>query len=102
MKKRIKHCVKYHVSELAGLLDGQSVLIKGQILKLRKMKTKNGDGIACSMLEDSTGCCEIVLFPNAFTKCSDLLENNKMVVVKGAVQIGESDLKIMVEDIFEE
>jgi len=51
------------------------------------------------VLEDMTSSVEVIVFPNAFAECSDLLDKEEPVIVFGQVQHGERGAKVVAEAI---
>ena len=78
-----------HINELGSSRDGQEVTIGGMITKVRYSVTKNGRNagakMAILMLQDLTGNCEVVLFPESLQKNELVVEPDKIVFVRGKV-----------------
>ncbi|OHB55572.1 MAG: DNA polymerase III subunit alpha [Planctomycetes bacterium GWF2_50_10] len=78
-----------HVAELGQSRDGQEVIIGGMITKIRNSVTKTGRSAGSKMavfiLQDLTGTCEVVLFPESLAKNEMALELDRIVFVRGKV-----------------
>src|SRR5690606_21158000 len=74
-------------------------LVGGIVTALRLVKTKKGDRMAAFMLEDLTGTIEVVAFPEAYRTYGHLLENDRMVLVKGKVERADESGKILAAEI---
>ena len=75
------------------------VLVGGIVTALRLVKTKKGDRMAAFMLEDLGGTIEVVAFPEAFRTYGHLLENDRMVLVKGKLERSDDSGKILASEI---
>ncbi len=75
--------------------------VLGIIIELREIITRKGTRMAFGKLEDLTGSCEIVIFPDTFSKIEFQLKGDGPVVINGALEADESGqtIKIVVEDI---
>jgi DNA polymerase-3 subunit alpha len=80
--------------------DGQAVRVGGLIQQYKEHISKKGDRMAFTVLEDMSSSVEVIVFPNTFARCSDLLGSDKPLVVLGTVQQGERGAKIIAEDIY--
>lgn len=77
----------------------QKVIVSGLITELKEMITKKGTRMAFAKLEDLTGTCELVVFPDAFSQHGTLLREERPVLITGGVEVNEGSAKIMVENI---
>lgn len=93
--------LKIKINRLANIEYGQKVEIKGLIRAIKWLKTRSGDDMAFFKFEDVSGICEVILFPDVYSKCSEILGNNNMVVVRGNAQGEEKDPKIIAENVYE-
>lgn len=92
----------YYQEELQGMRikDGTKVTLGGIIADKSIKYTKNNQAMAFVTLEDLTGSVECVLFPKTYAKCSQLIEIDNKVLIKGRVDAGdEQDGKLLVEDV---
>lgn len=88
------------ISELAGLRDSQEILIGGLIKKVKITVTrKKAEKMAIVTLEDLNSSVEMLVFPTAYKKVSELVKEDNMVFVKGKISLKEESPKIMVDDI---
>jgi len=93
---RVADCT---VQALSTKEDKSLVKIAGVVGELKLKRTKKGDRMAVFQLEDLTGSMEVVLFPEAFARCSALLKGDDPILVCGPVEIGESSTKIIAQEI---
>ncbi len=105
--ERIKDIVTVTTEELAhseeeGLTkDGMTVTIAGIITAKRTLVTKKNNMMAFVQVEDLYGALEIVVFPNIFERHKELLQEDKIIVIKGTVNCKEEEEpKILADKIF--
>ncbi|MDW7771821.1 MAG: DNA polymerase III subunit alpha [Desulfobulbaceae bacterium] len=87
------------IEKLDNWNEGKPVRIGGLFQSFREHKSKKGDRMAFTVLEDMTSKVEVIVFPNTFNTCSHLLSTDEPVVVVGQVQHGERGPKIIAETI---
>jgi DNA polymerase-3 subunit alpha len=76
------------------------VMVAGLISELRELITKKGTRMAFAKIEDLTGACELVIFPDAYAKNELACRDEKPVLIAGALEGEEGgNPKIMVETI---
>lgn len=75
-------------------------VVCGMLQGRKDIVTKKGDRMSFVQLEDSTSTAEMVIFPKAFTKVEQWLDNYNVFVVKGFVDAESSrKCKIKVQDM---
>jgi DNA polymerase-3 subunit alpha len=81
--------------------DGMNVTVAGIISGMRTLITKKNNIMAFVQIEDLYGEIELVVFPNVYERHRDLLEEDRIIVVKGVVNCKEEEApKILVDKIF--
>jgi DNA polymerase-3 subunit alpha len=76
------------------------VLTGGIIVGLKVLKSKKGDFYAQGMLEDMTGACDLLVFPEAYKRLAEKLKMDVPVLVKGGVRVEEgANPKITVNEL---
>jgi DNA polymerase-3 subunit alpha len=86
-------------AQLAGLTEGQATRIGGILTKVQLKTTKTGKPMAVATLEDLDGSVEILVFSEAYQKCSAQLRNDAAVFVRGAVTLKEEKPKIYADEV---
>lgn len=82
--------------------DGKEVTMCGLITNVKRIFTKNNRQMAFSDFEDMYGSIETVFFPNVYEKQSGLISSEKVVELRGKINIKENEKpKILVEKIKE-
>ncbi|XOF35060.1 MAG: DNA polymerase III subunit alpha [Candidatus Electrothrix sp. YB6] len=88
------------IEALENWRDGQPVRVGGLIQRYKEHKSKKGDLMAFTVLEDMTSSVEVIVFPEAFTRCSHLLGSEAPLIVLGSIQQSERGAKIIAEEIY--
>ncbi len=95
----IETICEYSIADLEELSEGHPVRIGGLIRSCKQLKSKNGDPMAFVTLEDIINTVEVLVFPNAFADCYQVLNTTDPVIVSGSVQKTERGPKIVAETI---
>jgi DNA polymerase III subunit alpha len=91
--------------ELERRRDGDVVTVGGIVSGLKQVTTKRGEPMVFATLEDLTGSAEVVVFNSTYAASRELLEEDRVLVVKGRVdhkQAGETKLVAMEVRAFEQ
>ena len=78
-------------------IDNETYILGGLICDITYKITKSNQNMAFIKIEDLVGTVEVIVFPNAYTKCKDLLEMDRKVYVKGRAQTSEDGGKLILE-----
>ncbi|MCI9439542.1 MAG: DNA polymerase III subunit alpha [Lachnospiraceae bacterium] len=82
------------------IADGTRATMGGILEKITIKNTRNRKSMAFLTLEDPTGTTEVLMFPGAYEKYSDILEEGGMYFVQGAVKLEDGkDAKLSLESI---
>ncbi len=82
--------------------DGQIVKIAGIINSVKKKYTKSNKIMAFVAIEDLYGQVETIVFENCYQNCSELLMNDKIILLEGRLSIREDEAtKIVASKITE-
>ncbi len=79
--------------------NGAAVRIGGLIRGSKIIKTKRGDLMAFTTIEDLHGAVEATVFSRVYTSVSDLLVEDNLVFIQGQVQKDEQSVKILAEKV---
>jgi DNA polymerase-3 subunit alpha len=83
------------LSDLERRRDGEFVTVGGIVSGLKEVTTKRGEPMVFVTLDDPTGSAEVVVFNSTYAVARELLEADRILVVKGRVdhkQAGETKL----------
>ncbi len=75
------------------------VIVAGLITDLRELITKKGTRMAFGKVEDLSGACELVIFPDAFAKFEEQLRDERPMLIGGGLEVEEGSAKIMVDNV---
>ena len=89
-------------TDIAGaekLRDGEVVRIGGLLAGYKEHKSKKGERMAFTVLEDMSSSIEVIVFPSTFAECAALLTSDQPLIVLGTVQQGERGAKIVAQEV---
>jgi DNA polymerase III subunit alpha len=71
----------------------------GVVSALRLRNTKKGDRYGSFNLEDKTGFIEVIVWPETFKKCAELLGTDDPIYVKGKMEVGEDRVQVIANEV---
>ncbi len=74
---------------LRSLEDDAPVTVAGTVTGARRAMTRAGGQILIAQLEDTTGSCEVVVFPKLYPQVQQLFESDRILVVRGRMRVRE-------------
>ncbi len=83
------------LTDLERRRDGEFVTVGGIVSSIKQLTTKRGEPMVFVTLDDPTGSAEVVVFNSTYATARELLEADRILVVKGRVdhkQAGETKL----------
>jgi len=89
-------------TDIAGaekLREGQVVRLGGLLAGYKEHKSKKGERMAFTVLEDMSSSIEVIVFPSTFAEYAHLLTSDRPLIVLGTVQQGERGTKIVAQEI---
>ena len=78
--------------------DGQTVIVAGMITGKKTLVTKNGKLMAFVDVEDMYGAVEVVVFPNVYERCLQDVEEDRVVAIRGKVDVKEEEAPKLLAD----
>ncbi len=87
------------IAELADAEDGSMVTVGGVVTGLQRKWTRKGDLMAVLVLEDLTDSVETMVFPRTFADYGHLLEDDRIVVIRGRADGRDDQPKLMAQSI---
>jgi len=94
-----------HSDTLNTMTANSEVIIGGIITRVRFCVTKNGRGAGARMamftLEDLNGTVDGVIFPDALAQYDELMQNDRMVFLRGNVDFRREDPSIRVNAVYD-
>ncbi|MDO8282234.1 MAG: DNA polymerase III subunit alpha [Thermodesulfovibrionia bacterium] len=79
--------------------DKEDVNICGIVQSIKKITTKKGDMMAALTIEDMYGTAEAVVFPDIYTKCSELLSQEEPIVIAGHIDKSDKGVKVIAKEV---
>lgn len=95
----INRLIDTNIDKLDSWPDGQAVRLGGLIQQVKEHKSRKGERMAFTVLEDMTSSVEVIVFPSTFADCSHLIGGEEPLIVLGTVQQGERGAKIIAQSI---
>ncbi|MCI0714007.1 MAG: DNA polymerase III subunit alpha [Chloroflexi bacterium] len=89
----------HEIREAGAVLNSQSVIIAGLVTSIRTIITKNGDSMAILQVEDIGGKIECVMFPRIWGTFRDLVEEDRVLVIRGKAEDRQSEMQIIVDSV---
>ena len=71
----------------------------GVVSALRLRNTKKGDRYGNFNLEDKTGFIEVIVWPETYKKCAELLGADDPIYVKGKMEVGEDRMQVIANEV---
>ncbi|HEX6261515.1 MAG TPA: DNA polymerase III subunit alpha, partial [Actinomycetota bacterium] len=99
VRERLEAQTDVDTSALVSLGDGDVVTVGGIIGSANRRFTKKGEPYAILRLEDLVGGVQVVAFPSVFEKVTDLLAPDRIVLVKGRVDLRGRELQLVAVEI---
>lgn len=90
------------IEDLEEVERGEDVVVAGVITELKVKRTKNGDYMAGFNLVDRTGIIEAIVFPGTYEEFNQLLEEDRVIVIKGFVEedLETETLKFICKELY--
>jgi DNA polymerase-3 subunit alpha len=99
-ERKLRDLGTVETTRLAELPSQQEVTTAGILVAVRTARSKRGEIYATATLEDLKGGIELLVFPEAHRRLSDLLQQDSIVYVKGRLQVEEnSPPRLVVADL---
>lgn len=97
--KILKNYASASTDRLSEFRDQQEVTLGGIINTIKEILTKKGDKMAFLGVQDLSGTCEVVVFPEVFTASRQLLQVDSVIFVRGKINARDDNPKILAEEI---
>ena len=102
---KLKNTINFRTNyrdELTGQqilnLDSRFVTMAGIITNKSEIMTKKRSLMAFVNIEDLYGSIEVVIFPETYKQYRHLIEDDKVVLVKGKLQVDDDDVKLLSQE----
>ncbi len=75
------------------------VVVAGLITEAKELITKKGTRMAFAKVEDLSGACELVIFPDSYARNEALVKDERPMLIAGMLEVADGVAKIMVDSI---
>jgi DNA polymerase-3 subunit alpha len=87
------------IVELERRRDGEIVTVGGIVGAIRQTTTKKGEPMVFLRLDDVSGSAEVIVFNSVYVAARELLEADRVLVVKGRVDHKEGETKLIALEV---
>jgi DNA polymerase-3 subunit alpha len=95
----LSRVVTHYSGEINESMDGEKVIVAGEICAIRPYLTRAGKEMGFLSLEDLQGTIELVVFQRLWEKISSEVELNQIVVIEGRVDANRGEAKLLVDSV---
>ena len=99
IRDQLRRKVDLPLTEVSSRRDGDVVTVGGIVGAIRLLTTRKGDPMAFVRLDDLSGSVEVIAFNSAFAAARDLLEADRVLLVKGRVDHKDGEVKLVALDV---
>lgn len=99
---KLRHIITHTTGELKEDIvahSGKQVTIAGLVSSIRQLYTKNNDPMAILTVEDMQGTIECVMFPRTWGTFREMIEEDRVLVIRGKAEERQSMAQIIVESV---
>ncbi len=89
------------IADLGSLGDGDLVTVGGIVGAVARRYTRKGEPYALFRLEDLAGGVDVVAFPNVYEQVPELVATDRVVLVRGRVDLRGRELQLRAVEIRE-
>jgi DNA polymerase III subunit alpha len=101
VRERLEARTDREISELPSLGDGDLVRIGGIVTALARRFSRKGEPYVIFRLEDLAGGVQVVGFPSVYERTQDLIAPDRIVLVKGRIDLRGRELQVVASEIGE-
>jgi DNA polymerase-3 subunit alpha len=98
-RKELEEFANATTVDLPGMNGSQEVALGAIINGIRDLKTRKGDRMAVLTVEDLEGSAEVVVFPDAYRACYNLLNEDEAVLISGRPEKDGDSARMIAADI---
>jgi DNA polymerase-3 subunit alpha len=97
--KVLKNYATVSTDTLSECRDQSEVTLGGMIDQVKEIVTKKGDKMAFLTLQDLSGSCEVVVFPDLYQSSLPLVKKDSPVFIRGKINARDDIPKVLAEEI---
>jgi len=95
----ISQAITHFSGQLAEADPTEKVRVAGVVTKIRQHQTKTGKQMGFLSIEDIQGTIDLVVFPSTWSKYSEKIAYDKIILVDGRLDGEGADIKVLVDKI---
>ena len=99
VRDQLRRKTDSRLAEVERRRDGEVVTVGGIVSAVKQLTTKKGDPMVFLRLDDLSGSLETVVFNSVYSAARELLEPDRILVVKGRVDHKEGETKLIAMEI---
>ncbi len=99
IRDQLRRKVDLPVAEVVARRDGDVVNVGGIVGAIRSLTTRKGDPMAFVRLDDLSGSVEVIVFNSAYAAARELLEVDRILLVKGRVDHKDGETKLVALEV---
>jgi DNA polymerase-3 subunit alpha len=99
IREMLRRKTDAQIVELERRRDGDVVTVGGIVGALRQTTTKKGEPMVFMRLDDVSGSVEAIVFNSVYGAARDLLEADRILVVKGRIDHKEGETKLIAMEV---
>jgi DNA polymerase-3 subunit alpha len=99
IREALRRKTDAQIVELERRRDGDIVTVGGIVGALRQTTTKKGEPMVFMRLDDVSGSVEAIVFNSVYGASRDLLEPDRVLIVKGRVDHKEGETKLIAIEV---
>jgi DNA polymerase III subunit alpha len=99
IREALRRKTDAQIIELERRRDGDLVTVGGIVGALRQTTTKKGEPMVFMRLDDVSGSVEAIVFNSVYGAARDLLEADRVLVVKGRIDHKEGETKLIAIEV---
>jgi DNA polymerase III subunit alpha len=99
IREALRRKTDAQIVELERRRDGDVVTVGGIVGALRQTTTKKGEPMVFMRLDDVSGSVEAIVFNSVYGAARDLLEADRILVVKGRIDHKEGETKLIAMEV---
>jgi DNA polymerase-3 subunit alpha len=97
--QELTEAVSHFSGQLAEASHDEKVRVAGLITRIRHHQSKAGKPMAFVTIEDLQGSIELVIFPRTWSKFSELIHFDKIILVEGRLDTQGAEPKVLVDNV---
>ncbi len=98
-EKTLKNYATATTDTLSDFRDQEEVTMGGVIDAVKEIITKRGDKMGFLTLQDLSGSCEVVVFPELYRTAAALIQKDMAIFIRGKVNSRDDVPKVIAEEI---